>query len=89
MTDCALIYSLSRELCVGPRYDLGFRFVAAPDSPYFKPRIEEMNRKLAALSAEGLTLEGFCALRMYTGPCYYKCACTYVRTYICSMDANK
>ena len=53
--------------------ELGFRFVASPTSEYFSTRIDAVNeRLLAAGDKEKLSLEHFCALRMYTGPIYMK-----------------
>ena len=49
--------------------DLGFRLVNKPTDPFFAKRIAEVNERLeGAGDPEALTLEHFCALRMYTGP---------------------
>ena len=53
--------------------ELGFRHVNAPTSPFFTSRIKDVNERLAAAGdSEKISLEHFCALRMYTGPMYMK-----------------
>jgi len=52
---------------------LGFRAVHTASGPYFKPRIDEINERLAAIDhPRKLSLEHFYAVRMYTGPCVTK-----------------
>ena len=49
--------------------ELGFRHVNGPMSEFFQDRIKVVNDKLRkAGDSEELSLEHFCALRMYTGP---------------------
>jgi len=51
----------------------GSRRIASPTSECMQQRIARINEQLAVVGdKEPLSLEHFCALRMYTGPCHVK-----------------
>ena len=53
--------------------ELGFRHINSPTGEHFTPKIAAVNEQLRrAGDVQPLTLEHFCALRMYTGPIYIK-----------------
>lgn len=53
--------------------ELGCRHIHSPTGEHFASRIADVNGRLRmAGDKEPLTLEHFCALRMYTGPIYVK-----------------